>query len=89
MVNISVDISASLSTGGIDIHTWVGDYNGDPVFYSWPTLVQELIEGYTIPNTRGEVRFSVEDHHYLVEVLHDIQGAAVMLLDKLDDARVV
>lgn len=89
MINIPVDTGASLSTGGIEIHAWVGDHEGDPAFYSWSTLVNELIEGYTIPNHRGKTLINSEDYDYLVEVLQDIQGAAGMLLQRLDDAEVV
>lgn len=89
MINIPIEVGAHLSTGGIEIHSWVGDYDGDGVFYSWTTLVNELIEGYTIPNSMSETRFNHEDYDYLVEVLQDIQGAANMLLQRLDDSRVV
>lgn len=88
MIKIPVEVGANLSTGGIQIHSWVGDYDGDGIFYSWTALINELIEGYTIPNRMDEFHINHEDYNHLVEVLQDIQVAANMLLQRLDDSKV-
>lgn len=89
MINIPIEVGAHLTTGGIEIHSWVGDYDGDGIFYSWSTLVRELVEGYNIPTGESETRLSPQDYDHLVEVLQDLQGAANMLLQRLDDSKVV
>lgn len=89
MINIPVEVGANLSTGGIEIHSWVGDYDGDGIFYSWSTLVRELIEGYTIPNSNDKLMLNKEDYEYLLQVAKDINGAAASLVERLYEAKVV
>ena len=89
MINIPLETGATLSTGGIEIYAWVSDHENEPDFYSWSTLVNEIVEAYTIPNHRGKTMLHSEDYDHLVEILQDIQGAAGMLLQRLDDAEVV
>lgn len=88
MINIPVEVGAHLSTGGIEIHSWVGDYDGDGIFYSWSTLVRELIEGYSIPNRMDELHINREDYEYLLQVAKDINGAASRIVEQLSEAKV-
>ncbi len=87
MINIPVEIGANLSTGGVEIHSWVGDYDGDDIFYSWTTLINELIEGHSIPNRMDALHINREDYDYLLKVANDLNEAAAYIVEQLKEAR--
>lgn len=88
MIKIPLDTGAIIVEDGIEIYASVGDADIEPDHICWSTLVNDLLDGYTIPNHRGMTIIRAEDYDYLVEVLQGINGAATLLHTRLNKAEI-
>ncbi len=88
MINIPINVDATLTEGGVSVYVWSGDADSDSEHTCWTTLINDLIEAYTIPNHRGKVLISAGDYDFLVEVLQGLQGASSYFLERLDKVEI-
>lgn len=89
MINIPLDTGVTLVDDGVEVYAWIGDTEADPEHICWSSLVNDLIEAYTIPNHRGKTLLKGEDYDYLIEVLQGLQGAATFFHQRLNKAEIV
>jgi hypothetical protein len=88
MINISLDIDATLTETGIDMHAWIvgEDLDNNLIHTSWSRLVSDLVEGHTIPSRgrRLSPTMNAGDYAYLISVMVGLREAAFMLEEQLD-----
>ena len=88
MINIPLDIDATLTETGIDLNAWIvgEDLDNNTIHISWSRLVSDLVEGHTIPsrNRRLSPTMNAGDYAYLISVMVGLREAAFMLEEQLD-----
>ena len=93
MINIPLDIDATLTETGIDLNAWIvgEDLDNNTIHISWPRLVSDLVEGHTIPGRGRRLSPSMNsgDYAYLCEVMTGLREAAFMLEEQLDQVTLV
>jgi hypothetical protein len=89
-INIPVSLGASLDEDGIVLHAWVNtseDQASVPVDFT--TLIDELVEAYSIPNHYGKFLMNVDDLNTLNKVVGSLQSAANYLAQRLNMATIL
>ena len=89
MINIPLDLGASLTDSGIEVHGWVGDTDLPTINISWSRLVEDLFEAHVVPSRGRSILMHSGDFAYLNEVMTGLREAAYMLEEQLDQVELL
>ena len=88
-INVPIVADVFLTADGVEITMWSGDEAEGQDMVSWTALVNDLVDGYTVPNHRGTLTLNQEDFKYLKTVAGNLMDLADYLDETIEGAVII
>ncbi len=90
MINLPIDLDATMTDTGIDLIAWVGDWDLENNSHlSWTYLIESLFEAHVVPSYSRKVIMNAGDYAYLCDVMTGLREAASKLEEQLDQVELL